>query len=113
MARYSGVIGYGVSVEDPPDSGVWVNSVIERPYFGDVLRNTRQLEPGNKANPDITVGNSISIVSDSYATEHINNIKYLSWEGDLWTVTNVEVRRPRLLLDIGEVYNGPTPEVTP
>jgi hypothetical protein len=110
MARYSGVVGYGVSQEDPPDSGVWVDSIVERPYFGDITRKTRGLESGNQANPDITVGNSISIVADEYATEHFLNIRYLSWAGALWTVTNVEARRPRLLLDIGEVYNGPTPE---
>lgn len=113
MARYAGLVGYGVSKEDPPDSGVWVDDIVEKPYFGDVIRNTRGLEPGDKANPQITVGNSLSVVADEYATEHFHNIKYASWEGRLWTVTNVEVRRPRLLMDIGEVYNGPRPAPVP
>lgn len=113
MARYSGVVGYGVSIEEPANSGKWVNSIVERPYFGDVIRNTRGLEPGNKANPNITVGNSISVVADAYATEHFLNIKYLTWVGERWTVPSVDVRPPRLILEIGEVYDGPVPEVPP
>lgn len=54
------------------------------------------------------MGNSISIVADKYANEHFFLIRYVMWEGVRWTVTNVEVRAPRLLLSIGSVYNGPT-----
>lgn len=109
MARFFGEVGYGEAVETPDDSGVHVDVITERLYFGDVIRNTRKLEQGDQLNPDISVGNSISIVADQYATEHFFNIKYVKWEGVLWTVTSVEVRRPRLILDIGEVYNGPVP----
>jgi hypothetical protein len=109
MARFYGKVGYGRSVESPEGSGVWTDEITEKSYSGDVIRNTRRLEYGDKANPDLSIGNSISIVADEYATEHFHNIKYLEWEGALWTVTNVEVRRPRLILEIGEIYNGPTP----
>jgi hypothetical protein len=109
MARFYGVIGYGETVESPPDSGVWVDQITEIPYFGDVIRNARNLEEGEKLNPDISVGNSIRIVADQYAIEHFFLIKYIQWAGTLWTVTSVEVKSPRLLLRLGSVYNGPTP----
>jgi hypothetical protein len=109
MARFYGVIGYGETVESPPDSGVWVDQITEIPYFGDVIRNARNLEEGEKLNPDISVGNSIRIVADQYAIEHFFLIKYIQWAGTLWTVTSVEVQSPRLLLRLGSVYNGPTP----
>jgi hypothetical protein len=109
MARYHGVVGYGESVEDPPGSGVYVDLITEFPYTGDVIRNTRKLENGKSVNDDISVGNSISIVADQYAIEHFFNIRYVDWAGSLWTVTNVEVQRPRLILSLGRVYNGPTP----
>lgn len=108
MARFSGEIGYGESHEDPPGSDIWKDTIVERSYFGDVVRNTRRLEPGEQANPSITLGNSFSVVMDEYLTEHYHNIKYLRWEGVLWTVTSVQVQRPRLIIDIGEVYNGPS-----
>ena len=109
MARFFGKVGYGDSVETPSGSGVWEDTITEVHYYGDVVRNTRKLESGESLNDDITVGNSISIVADEYAIKHFAKIKYVEWEGVLWTVPTVEVNEPRLLLRIGSVYNGPTP----
>ena len=109
MARFFGEVGYGESIETPVDSGIWVDTISEAQYFGDVIRNTRKLEPGEGLNDDITVSNSISIVADTYAIDNFFKIKYIRWMGTLWTVSNVEVRSPRLILSLGSVYNGPTP----
>lgn len=109
MTRFFGPIGYAESVETPPDSGVWVDNVTESFYYGDVIRDTRRLETGENLNDDIKVNNSISIIADEYANKHFFKIKYVMWQGVLWTVTNVEVRSPRLVLSLGSVYNGPTP----
>lgn len=109
MARFYGAVGYGDSVEEPALSGIWVDTITEYSYYGDVIRNTRKLDTGEFLNEDISVGNSISIVADEYAIEHFFAIRYVNWAGVLWTVTNVEVRSPRLVLSLGSVYNGPTP----
>lgn len=108
MAKFYGEIGYGETVETRP--GVWDDVITERKYYGDVVRNTRQLESGEKVNNDISVGNSISIVADPYANEHFFAMRYIKWAGTLWTVADVEVRSPRLILRLGGVYNGPTAE---
>jgi hypothetical protein len=110
MARFSGEIGYGESLENPTDSGIWVDTITERVYYGDVIRNTRKLEPGESLNPNISVGNSISVVADQYAIDHFFAIRYVRWAGVCWTVTNVEVQHPRLILSLGDVYNGPLPQ---
>lgn len=109
MARFYGEVGYGDTVESPVGSGVWKDQITEIPYFGDVIRNTRKLDSGEKLNDDISVSNSISIVADDQAIKHFFQIKYVRWAGVLWTVTNVEVKSPRLVLSLGKVYNGPTP----
>lgn len=107
--RFYGVVGYGVEVESV--GGVWVKSIKEVKYFGDVLRNTRRLQDnGEKVNLDITVGNTISIVADAYANDHFFAIKFVEWAGALWTVSEVTVERPRLLLRLGGIYNGPRAE---
>ena len=108
MARFFGEVGYGNSVETPVDSGVWVDFIVEFPYQGDVIRKSRTLEDSDKLNDNITVNNQISVVADEYAFEHFSNIKYVRWAGVPWTVTTVEVRSPRLILNLGSVYNGPT-----
>lgn len=105
MARFYGEVGYGESVEKAP--GVWEDVIVERSYYGDVVRNTRRLQNGEKVNDDISVGNSISIVADAYANEHFFAIRYVKWAGTLWTVSEVEVQSPRLLLRLGGIYNGP------
>lgn len=110
MARFYGEVGYGEAVETAPGSGKWVDTITEHAYYGDVIRAVRNLEIGDdKVNADISVSNSISIVADQYASENFLKIKYVRWSGVLWTVTNVEVRAPRLILSLGSVYNGPTP----
>jgi hypothetical protein len=105
MAKFYGEIGYGETVEKSP--GVWEDVITEKTYFGDVIRNSRQLKEGEGVNNDLSVGNSISIVSDAYANEHVFAIRYIRWAGALWTVVNVDVQSPRLVLRLGGVYNGP------
>jgi hypothetical protein len=111
MARFFGRVGYGESVETAP--GVHADEIVERSYFGDVIRNARNLKEGENLNADLSVQNSISIVADAYANDHFFAIRYVEWAGALWTVSSVEVQSPRLLLRLGEVYNGPTPDSTP
>jgi hypothetical protein len=106
MARFYGRIGYGETEESSP--GVWVDTIVEHSYFGDVIRNTRKLSEGENLNKNLSVMNSISIVADAYANDHFFAIRYVEWAGALWTVSDVEVQSPRLILRLGEVYNGPT-----
>jgi hypothetical protein len=74
-----------------------------------MVTSSGMLDSGEKLNNDISVGNSISIVADEYASSNFFNIRYVEWVGVLWTVDRVEVQSPRLLLTLGSVYNGPTP----
>jgi hypothetical protein len=106
MAKYYGQIGYAETQETRP--GIFKEVITERNYYGDVLRNARRLESGEKINDDVVVNNSLSVVADPYAYEHFFAIRYVRWMGTLWKVTNVEVQSPRLILTIGGVYNGPT-----
>ena len=107
MAKFYGEIGYGESAETGTGTGVWEDTITEYMYYGDVVRNTRKLQDGQSVNNDLSVNNSISIVADAYANEHFFAIRYIKWAGTLWTVSEVEVQSPRLLLRLGGVYNGP------
>jgi hypothetical protein len=103
--RFHGKVGYGESVEAAP--GVFTDQITEFSYFGDVIRDSRSASQGETVNPDISVGNQISIVADEQAREHFFAIRYVEWQGVLWTVPTVEIQHPRLLLSLGEVYHGP------
>lgn len=106
MAKFSGVIGFVDFEEQAP--GVYVENVfIERHYKGDILRNTRRWEGSDTLNDNLMINNQFSILADPYAYEHFFAMRYISWMGSFWKITNVEVQRPRLLITIGGVYNGP------
>ncbi len=112
MARFFGKIGFAVKPREGTgeDEGIVKEQpVIERPYYGDVYKNTRRFENGSDINDDLQVNNQISIVADAYAQTHFFAMKYVVWMGARWKVSNVEVQHPRLILNIGGVYNGPTP----
>lgn len=108
MARFCGEVGYGVSTQIPPGSGVWKDVITEKLYFGDVIENARRLQDSDQLNKEIVVENSISVVADAVLIQHFHAIRYVKWMGVLWTVDNVRVQAPRLILRLGEVYNGPT-----
>lgn len=110
MAKYYGKIGFsGGQSETAP--GVWGEQIVERPYYGDVIRNTRRIQGTEYANDTITIQNEISVVSDPYLLENFHAIRYIEWMGSLWKVSSVEVKFPRLILSMGDVYHGPTPQV--
>lgn len=104
--RFYDIIGYGLSVEIAP--GVWDDVISEVKYRGDVIRNSRKYNEGTSVNDNLTVGNSISVVADDYAVQNLSAMRYIRWSGSLWKISNVEVQRPRLILTLGGVYNGPT-----
>lgn len=104
MAKISGVIGYSMSGETAP--GVWEPSIIERPYYGDLIKNTRRLQSTDKVNDDINISNEVSIVADPYAMTNFHTMRYVQFMGAKWKITNVEVQYPRLILSLGGLYNG-------
>jgi hypothetical protein len=109
MARFFGKIGYANAIENPTNSGIWVEDIVELSYYGDVIRNSSKNESGEYLNNNIIVGNSISVVADQYAINNFSLIRYIFWSGSAWSITGVEVRAPRLILDLGDVYTGPFP----
>jgi hypothetical protein len=106
MAKFYGKVGYGQAVEGNP--GVYSDDITERQYYGDVVRNSLRIQEGQNLNDDLTVGHSISILADAYANQHYSAIRYVELDGTKWKVVNIEMLRPRLVLRLGGVYNGPT-----
>ncbi len=108
MAKFSGKLGYGESVETAP--GVWEDVITERRCYGDVERASRHLDAGDKVNSDISVSSmQVRVVADAYAQAHFFAIRYVLWNGVRWEATDVEIQHPRLTIRMGGIYNGPTP----
>lgn len=104
MAKFYGPIGFAETKETKP--GVHEELIVERKYFGDLLRNTRRLQSTDQLNDNINIANEISIVADPYANDHFYAMRYVELNGVRWKVSNVDVKPPRLVLTVGGQYNG-------
>ena len=103
MTRYHGYVGYDIDVEAYP--GVWEARISEHEYFGDVLKNRINMQQGSVVNAKITISNSISIIADPFAFEHVYAMRYVTYLGKKWSIVNVSIERPRLILTLGGLYN--------
>lgn len=109
MAKFFGKIGYAKTTETKP--GIWENVLAEKTYSGDLNRFVRRWQNGTKVNDDVNISAQISVIADSYLLENAHCIRYvkLNTNTDVaWEVDSIEPQYPRLLLNLGGVYNGET-----
>lgn len=117
MAKFVGVIGYGIMTDqdETEDTGVWEENIVERKSVGDIFQNQARWNGREELHDDLVISNRVSIVADAYMNKHYSDIRYVTWRGVRWKVSSIEVQHPRLILTLGEVYHGPearSPEET-
>ena len=106
MPKFYGKIGFAETVETSP--GVFVEKIVERSYYGDVLEYSRRLQSSDKVNDNVELTNQLSIVADENAFSKLSGIRYAIFMGIKWKISSVKVQYPRLLLTLGDEWNGPT-----
>ena len=104
MAKFQGFIGYVETKKTAP--GVLTEVVTEHSCRGDMLRDNQRWENSGHLNDNLTINNQFSIVGDAFAYNNFQNIRYIKWKGSSWKVISIEIRRPRLILTVGGVYNA-------
>lgn len=103
--KYYDKIGFWLDdVETEP--GIFEPMVEEKYYAGDVIETCQRWENSNHQNDDLTLSNRISIISDMYLNQHLSSIKYATFMGGKWKVIGLDVKYPRVILDLGGVWNG-------
>lgn len=107
MAKFFGEIGFATQVETSP--GIWEDQIVEKQYYGDVFRESRRFSTTDQVLDKINLSNQISILADGYVVDNVQNLRYVRWLGGLWKISYVELKFPRLVLEMTGVYNGPTP----
>lgn len=103
MAKFFGKIGYAQTVETEP--GLWEETIVEKEYYGDLVRNMSKYQSSGGVNDNIAMANNISIVADPFANENFQYIRYVIYLGTKWKVSDAEVQYPRIILTVGGVYN--------
>lgn len=103
MPKFYGNIGFSKTEEESP--GVWVEKLIERKYYFEVLKNTVRWTTTEQLNDNLVINNQFSIIADSFVYENIGVIRYIEFLNSKWKITNIDIQYPRLILTIGGVYN--------
>lgn len=105
MSKWHGVVGFAEQKETAP----YVTSevITEKTYSGDVNRVYHKIQPGMGLIDNVVISSEISFVADDYANTHMHLMRYVTWRGTRWEITNIRPEFPRLVLSIGGVYNGP------
>ena len=102
--KFFGHIGFWEGdVEVRPS--VYRPHIVERPYCGEIIKFYKKFNTSDKQNDDLSVNNQISILSDLYAQQNWHSIKYVIWNNVKWKVIGVELNYPRIILDVGGLYN--------
>lgn len=105
MDKWYGNIGFADTIETEP--GIWEEKIVEHQYYGDVISDRwKRQTTGEKTNDDINIANQISVLADPYAMNHCSKMAYVEFMGARWKVLDIEVQYPRLIINIGSVWNG-------
>lgn len=104
MARYSGKIGFASQkrIDDRTEE-----VIIEQVLYGDILTEAVKSAIADTINPQFSIGNSISLVANPFAFENAYAIRYAVYLGKRWSVAEVKINAPRIILRLGGIYNGP------
>lgn len=106
MNKFKTVVGF-YDGDEEYRPGTFRQKIVEREYYGELTRNYNlRWQGGDGQNDNINLSQNVSILSDAYAHEHWPAIRYITFNGVRWSVSNVEVNYPRLTFELGGVYNG-------
>lgn len=105
MAKWYGDIGFLETSEVEP--GIWIEQeIVKRPYYGEIISNKWKRQFGGQVNDNVDINNQISILADEYAFNHVSTMAWIEFYGEKWKISDVEVQHPRLIINIGGVWNG-------
>lgn len=106
--KRSAIVGY--TIEQDQGHGIISEQPVEVSVRGDMLRNNPRMSYSGSVNGTMTMSMSFSFIADAFAFQHMTKIRYLIFNGEAWTVNTIQEVRPRIILELGGAYNGPTTE---
>lgn len=103
MPKCSGVIGYALPEETQP--GVWTESITEKKYYGNIVKDNRKVIDQSQINDNINIANNISVISNSFMLSNIGFMRYISFQKTKWNISSVDIQPPRMIITIGGLYH--------
>lgn len=106
--RYSGKLGIVEQKEVRP--GIWEEVVTEEPVLGTLEQRTEVLDGSSEVLPRYTTSTSISVPARGVGLQDNSVIRYITLRGNRWQIASIVDKPPRIVIYVGEKYNGPTPQ---
>lgn len=107
MARFSGIVGFVESVETAPS--IFEDEVTEVKCSGNFLDNTQLWKQSEGLNDDVDITARISVVISPDLLDKFYLMRYVHMYGQRWEIKKSIQKRPRVIISVGGLYNGPTP----
>ena len=104
MAKFSGELGYQLEVDI--GGGITESQLIYRKCKGDLLENRRTSQNSNEIVEGVQLANKFSIVANPFLLENLGNLKVINYIGTPWEITSATYNKPRVVINVGGVYNG-------
>lgn len=104
MTRCAGNICYALAVEKQP--GVWSEDIVEKKYYGEVIKDNRRVTDQGEINGSININNNISVVSNKFMLDNMSFMRYITFMNSKWKINSVDIKPPRIIISLGGLYNG-------
>ena len=101
--RCSGKIGYARTEETSP--GIYQEIIVEKQYYGDIVRNSTQILDSNTINSSIKLNNSISVLCNNYMSNNLGFVRYMTFKKSKWKISSIEIKDNRIIFTLGDLYN--------
>ena len=101
--KCSGKIGYARAEETSP--GIYQEIIVEKQYYGDIVRNSTQILDSNTINSSIKLNNSISVLCNNYISDNLGCVRYMTFKKSKWKISSIEIKDNRIIFTLGDLYN--------
>jgi hypothetical protein len=104
MTKFWGSIGINRGPQET-DPGIFEESIEEVEVAGE-MRNLGARWQNHELRDTVSARHVLSIVTPEDSIIDFTEVAYVIWQGQKWSVTAIEYKRPRIELTLGGLYNG-------
>lgn len=105
--RWSGKLGFTTEVE--VSKGRFEDVVTERPAMGEIETRTDTFTVGDQVLTRAGTSTSVSVLFGSVERIDFSSLVYITHRGKRYVPSSIVEDIPRIVIYLGEEYNGPKP----
>lgn len=106
MARAAVIIGSSKPMTEVPDDGIARDEYVERKFRATVTRLNNNMVSSGDVIDNLKMDMNFQIKMDKWTYENFQWLRYLVYNGAKWKITNVQVQRPNMIVQVGGIFNG-------